>query len=136
MKIIGITGGIGSGKSTVSNYLIGKGYAVIDADKISKELMQKGEEGYKQVLEAFGEEILEEDGKIDRLLLAKKVFRNEESKKKLNEITHPLVIAEINRQVKELEINANLSRQGENKLCFVDIPLLFEIGFENKVDEV
>lgn len=116
-KIIGITGGIATGKSTVTRIIQDKGYKVIDADKIAKNLMKKGSSSYEKTLECFGEDILKESGEIDRKILGEKVFSNPKLLKILNNITHPFIFAEIKSQLKQ--------NCGENAI-FLDIPLLFE----------
>ena len=126
--IIGLTGGIASGKSTVSNYLAELGAIIIDADKIAHEIMEKGKTAYWQVIEAFGREILAENGEIDRSRLGKIVFNNLEKKKILEEITHPQVIREMREKIEEY--------RAENKVIVLDIPLLFEAGLEFMVDEI
>lgn len=125
--IIGLTGGIASGKSTVSNYLAELGAIIIDADKIAHEIMEKGKTAYWQVIEAFGREILAENGEIDRSRLGKIVFNNLEKKKILEEITHPQVIREMREKIEEY--------RAENKVIVLDVPLLFEAGLDSRVDE-
>lgn len=115
-QIIGITGGIGTGKSTVSNILRENGFKVIDADNISKKLMEKGNVSYKKVLNYFGSEILDQSGHIDRSTLASIVFNDSRQLKKLNNLTHSNIFMEIRKQIR----NAN------EKIIFVEIPLLFE----------
>lgn len=126
--IIGLTGGIASGKSTVSNYLAELGAIIIDADKIAHEIMEKGKTAYWQVIEAFGREILAENGEIDRSRLGKIVFNNLEKKKILEEITHPQVIREMREKIEEY--------RAENKVIVLDVPLLFEAGLDSMVDEI
>ncbi|NLJ83303.1 MAG: dephospho-CoA kinase [Halanaerobiaceae bacterium] len=126
--IIGLTGGIASGKSTVSNYLAELGAIIIDADKIAHEIMEKGKPAYWQVIEAFGRGILAENGEIDRSRLGKIVFNDPEQKKTLEEITHPQVIREMREKIEEY--------RAENKVIVLDIPLLFEAGLEFMVDEI
>ena len=77
-KVIGITGGIACGKSVVSNYLKNKGFKVIDADKIAREVVEKGKKGYKRIIDFFGESILKNDKSIDRNKLRSIVFNNKE----------------------------------------------------------
>src|SRR5690554_1386826 len=125
--IIGLTGGIASGKSTVSNYLAELGAIIIDADKIAYEIMEKGKTAYWQIIEAFGREILAENGEIDRSRLGKIVFNELEKKKILEEITHPQVIREMREKIEEY--------RAENKVIVLDIPLLFEAGLDSMVDE-
>ncbi|WDV47304.1 dephospho-CoA kinase [Clostridiaceae bacterium M8S5] len=115
--IIGITGGIGTGKSTVSNILKKKGYVVIDADKIAKEALNIGKTAYYEVIKRFGENIIAYDKSIDRKKLGSIIFEKNEYRKILNDIVHPYVRNEIKRQI---EINS------DEKIIFLDIPLLFE----------
>lgn len=115
-KIIGITGGIATGKSIVTSFIKSRGYKVIDADKISKDLMKKGKESYKKTVSYFGEKILKEDGEIDRRALGEMVFSKPQLLKALNDITHPLIFKEIKSQMLS-------SKTG---IMFLDIPLLFE----------
>lgn len=117
-KIIGITGGIATGKSTVSSILIKKGYQLIDADKIAREVVEVGKPAYTEIVKEFGEGILLEDRSLDRKALGKIVFSNEEARKKLNSITHPHIFESIKDKIEELSKN--------NSIIFVDIPLLFE----------
>ena len=128
--IIGITGGIGTGKSTVSNYLRLKGYNVIDADKISREVI-KETKIKKMIIAEFGEGILEKTSNnksdISRSNLRKLVFNNKENVTKLNSIMHPAIIEEIRKQIEQ---------QKMEKLVFVDIPLLFEIKLEYLFDKI
>ncbi|MBZ4662331.1 MAG: dephospho-CoA kinase [Caloramator sp.] len=119
MKIIGLTGGIASGKSTVSNYLILRGLDVIDADLISREIYQIGEKAYRIVVDEFGKDILNEDLTINRKKLAQIVFSNNDQLKKLNEITHPIIYEKIKKRVDEVcKMN--------KRVCIIDAALLFE----------
>ncbi len=117
-KIIGVTGGIGSGKSAVSKILLSMGYPVIDADVISRNILEKGSDAYFEVIEHFGEEILLSNGEIDRKRLGEIIFNDEEERLKLNGIVHPAVYGEINSLVRLYSQNSDL--------VFVDVPLLFE----------
>ena len=122
--VIGITGSIGSGKSTVSQKLIDRGYQVIDCDKINHLILRENEVGYLAVIQEFGTEILTEDNQIDRKKLGSIVFANKEKKELLNQILHPI----IRKKVIE-EIN-----QSSNRLIFLDCPLLFETDFYELCD--
>lgn len=117
-KIIGITGGIASGKSTFSTILREKGYIVIDADKISRSLIEKGSIEYKKIIEKFGNRILDRYGNINRKLLAKKIFEDKSSKKDLEDILHPPIFKEIKRLI-------DIYKKSKD-IIFVDIPLLYE----------
>lgn len=116
-KIIGITGSIATGKSTVSNILKNKGYTVLDLDKIAHELMKKCEKNYINILSYFGDEILDEDGEIDRKKLGNIVFNDEKKLKKLNNLTHPNIFYTILGKINSLE----------EKIIFIDNPLLVEL---------
>lgn len=127
-KIIGITGGIGSGKSAVSKILLKIGYPVVDADVISRHILEKGSDAYFEVIAEFGHVILQETGEIDRKKLGEIIFNHEVERVKLNGIVHPAVYKEINRQVE--------AYIGLYKLVFVDVPLLIENARMSDYDEV
>lgn len=129
MKVIGLTGGIASGKTTVSTYLKSKGYKVIDADLISRDIYHIGKEAYRKIIEEFGEGILDNQRNIDRKILGSIVFNDKYKLSKLNEITHPIIVNEILRKIEEIKL------KGE-KICFVDAALLIEANLAKYVDEV
>ena len=126
--IIGITGSIGTGKSTVSNYLISKGYSVVDADKISKGAYNIGSNGYKAILEVFGEEILNSNGEVDRKKIKKIVFDNSNMLQRLNMAIHPIIINEIEKDIEILLESQNV--------VFLDAPLLIETELHKKVNKI
>ena len=126
--IIGITGSIGTGKSTVSNYLISKGYSVVDADKISKGAYNIGSNGYKAILEVFGVEILNSNGEVDRKKIKKIVFDNSNLLQRLNMAIHPIIINEIEKEIEILLESQNV--------VFLDAPLLIETELHKKVDKI
>ncbi|MGH7895895.1 MAG: dephospho-CoA kinase, partial [Candidatus Binatia bacterium] len=97
--LIGLTGGIGSGKSTVTAILVGLGAHVLDADKIGHEVYLPGTEGFRRVVEAFGGEIVASDGTIDRQSLGARVFADPAALRRLNALVHPLIGDEIRRRV-------------------------------------
>ncbi len=117
--ILGLSGGIGSGKSTVTQILAELGATTIDADAIVHEQQAAGQPVLKKIAEAFGEDILTEDGSLDREALGAIVFRDEEARTRLGSITHPPVIAEMGRRAKAA-VSAG------DPLVVLDIPLLFE----------
>lgn len=123
--IIGITGGIGTGKSTVSNMLIEMGYTVVDADKIARNVLDKGKIGYKKVVEVFGEQILFDDGSVNRKKLGSIIFNDQRQRELLNMIVHPCVHQEIKEQIK---------LNNMNEIVFLDIPLLIE-GVDKLVED-
>ncbi|HEY4533431.1 MAG TPA: dephospho-CoA kinase [Fusobacterium sp.] len=124
--IIGITGTIASGKSTVSDYFIQRGYEVVDADKITKELQQK-EDILEEFREIFGEEILLENKTLNRTKLREIVFQNTKALEKINQIMHPKVREEFEKRKREA---------AQEKIIFFDIPLLFEAHFENLCEKI
>jgi dephospho-coA kinase len=127
MKIVGITGLIASGKSTLSSYLKSQGYKIVDADAISRDITKKDRIGYAKVIEEFGRDILSSNGEIDRAKLSNIVFNDKNALKKLNDTLHPLIFQEIDRQ---------LDLYKDEKILFLDAPLLFEAKLDKKCDEV
>ena len=91
MKIIGLTGGIGSGKSAVANFFQDEGITVIDADELAREVIDKNSPGYKSIVDYFGSKIIDSNGLIDRAFLRKEAFDDDKKKKVLESIIHPLV---------------------------------------------
>lgn len=128
LKVIGLTGGIASGKSTVSELLSVFGFKVVDADKAAREAVKKGSKGLAQVREVFGDEAIDENGEMNRRYMGDLVFNHPEKRLELNAIIHPIV-----RDIMEEEKQEYL-KQGYNVI--MDIPLLFENELENTVDEV
>ena len=126
MKVIGITGGIASGKSYVSSVVKKSGYPVIDADQISKELSERDKPVYNAIVRTFGESYLDENKNLDRQKLASLIFNDKQAKGLLNGISHPLIIDEMERQIKN----------AESDLVFVDVPLLYESHIENMFDKI
>lgn len=127
MKVIGLTGGIASGKSTASAYLRELGAAIVDADAISRASTRRGGAAFEAVCAAFGD-ILGADGEIDRRKLGGIVFADEDARRKLNSIVHPAVMAESRAQIEN-------ARASGVKVCILDVPLLFETGMERLCDE-
>ncbi len=129
MKIIGLTGGIASGKSTVSQLLIEHGINIIDADKIAREVVQKGTIGLNKIVAHFGDEILNSDGTLNRKALGAIVFEDDNKLSALNGIMHPLIEQRIDDVAKYY--------QKENcKFIILDAPLLFEVGLDKRCNEV
>ena len=129
MKVIGLTGGIGSGKSTVSRLLAELGAVIIDADKVGHEAFKPDTEGWREVAAAFGRQILAADGKIDRKKLGEIVFGNPDSLERLNRIMHPRIHSMVKAQLKQYQ------RQGV-EIVVLEAPLLIESGWASTVDEV
>lgn len=126
---VAITGGIGSGKSCITNHLIDKGFTVIDADKMSREMTAAGGKAMPYILEHFGPEYINPDGSLNRVAMRDLVFRDPNSKKRLEEGTTAVVIADIENIRKEAEAAGQ-------KVLFYDIPLLFEQHKEDDYDLV
>ncbi|MGN1402572.1 MAG: dephospho-CoA kinase [Bacillus sp. (in: firmicutes)] len=126
--VIGITGGIASGKSTVSNMIKELGFTVIDADIAARKVVEPGEKAYEAIIEVFGEEICLEDKTINRELLGSIVFNNEEKRLLLNSIVHPAVREYMNRE-------KQTAFEKGAKVVFLDIPLLFESKLTYMVDK-
>ena len=124
--LVGITGNIGAGKSTVSNFLRSMGYPVFNADFIAKRLLLKGFPAYSKVVEAFGEGILGENGEIDTKKLGKIVFSDREKLNLFSSITHPLVLREI-ETIWELYAD---------ELVFLEAAVLFEYSWEKHFDRI
>lgn len=120
--VLGITGGIGSGKSTVSSILKEMGASVIDADMISRQVVMPGEKALEELTEAFGKGILDESGQLDRKGMARLVFGNSEKLLKLNGIVHKYVAQRIKVNVKE-----QLSKK--TKIIVIDAPIPIKTGF-------
>lgn len=129
MKIIGLTGGIATGKSTVAKMFSEAEIPLIDTDLIAKELLNKDSLGYQEVVEYFSEDILHNDREINRKKLARKIFTNSKKRKKLNSIIHPKVKEMV---LSEIERYKKLNKE----IVVVDVPLLFESGFDKIVDDV
>ncbi|MCF6096441.1 dephospho-CoA kinase [Thermovorax subterraneus] len=129
MRVIGLTGGIASGKSTVSKMLREKGAYIIDADEIAKEIVKPGKPAWEDIVRHFGKEILDESGNIRRKKLAKIVFPDEKKLSVLNRITHPRIVEEIKRELEEC-------RSRNERVVVIDAALLLEIGLDVLVDEV
>ncbi|PTF69425.1 dephospho-CoA kinase [Staphylococcus chromogenes] len=127
-KVIGLTGGIATGKSTVAELLKAHGFKIVDADIASRKAVEKGSEGLKKVVAEFGEEALTEEGEMNREYIGQQIFYDDLKREKLNAIIHPIV-----REIMENEKKQYLA-QGRDVV--MDIPLLFENGLEKTVDEV
>lgn len=118
MILVGLTGGIGSGKSTVSARLASRGAVIIDADAITREVQLPGSDVVKELVERFGSEVLAADGSLERQALANIVFNDPEALKALNAIVHPAVGREMNRRMMDQRATTNV--------VILDIPLLTE----------
>jgi dephospho-CoA kinase len=129
MKVIGLTGGIGSGKSTVAGYLAQLGAAVIDLDKVGHEVLRSGSGIFKSVVKEFGREILDVKGEIDRAKLARIVFKNPDALARLNRITHPAIDKILMERTEEHR------RQGA-KAVVLEAAAMLEAGKAAQADEI
>ena len=129
MKIIGLTGGIACGKSTVSAYLKQKGAYIIDGDAIAKELSVPGKSIWKAYVEHFGDKILNSDKTLNRRLIGQIVFTDESEKMWMNNTMHPLIKQAIIEKIEKY-------KQNKVKVVVLDIPLLYEANWDKFADEV
>lgn len=129
MRVIGLTGGIASGKSLVTNFLQQLGAEVIDADEVGHKVIEPGLPAFYEIVDYFGSEILDGDGKINRAKLGEIVFSCPKKLQRLNKITHPRIFSEIRDLI-------NNRRQNLESVVIIEAALLFEIGLDVLVDEV
>ncbi len=123
---IGLTGGIGSGKSTACMIFAELGVPVIDADQIAHMLSAREQSAYFEITRLFGDKVIRADGELDRAQLRKIVFEDDDARHKVEGILHPLIYNEIDKQVSQLK----------NNYCIICIPLLIETGATGKVDRI
>ena len=128
MKIIALTGGIACGKSTLAEMLRDLGTPVIDADAISRGLTAPGGKALPAIREAFGSEVFQNDQTLNRAALAERVFHDPEQLQKLNAITHPLIIEQMQSEIERC-------RDSGAPVVVLDVPLLFETGLDRLADE-
>jgi dephospho-CoA kinase len=129
MRVIGLTGGIGSGKSTVAGYLAGLGAMVIDLDKVGHEVLKSGSQAFKKVVSEFGKDILEAGGEIDRARLGNLVFKNRKALMRLNRIVHPAIDKIVNEKIEEY-------RQKRVKVVVLEAAAMLEAGRAAQADEI
>ena len=136
MIVIGVTGGLGTGKSTVARLFGQLGAVIIDADKVAHEVMEPKRLAWRQLVKAFGPDILNEDETINRRWLAQRIFRDPQARAELEGIVHPQVLRHIKQQLRRL----SRLRRGRNrdrvKAVVLDVPLLLETGSDALVDVV
>jgi dephospho-CoA kinase len=128
-RVIGLTGGIGSGKSTVSRFLAELGAVIIDADKIGHEIYRPDTDTWRQLVKTFGSGILVPDNTIDRKKLGAIVFGDKQELQRLNAIIHPQITQEIKKRIEEC-------RRRAVKVIVLDAPVLLEANAKNLVDEI
>ena len=129
MIVVGLTGGIATGKSTTADLFRERGIAVFDADRSVHHLLGVAGPAVAEICTVFGNEVLREDGSIDRTLLGQRVFRNEADRRKLEQILHPLV-------ARDREAFLARQRQDDAQMVVLDVPLLFEAGTDDLCDLV
>ena len=129
MRVVGLTGGIASGKSTVSNLFKISGVPEIDADVVARKKKEKGTAGLAAIVNRFGETILNADGTLNRTELGRKMFRDDAIRKEVNDMLQPLIRQEITGKMKDYQ------EQGKS-LIVLDLPLLFEMHYENLCDDI
>jgi dephospho-CoA kinase len=134
MIVIGLTGNIGSGKSTVARQLEKLGAKIIDADQVARQAVTPGSPGLQEIVNAFGAGVLDSNGKLDRKKMGSLVFADPQARDKLNKITHPKIKEEIEREI-DLFKKGNKTGSG-NRVLVIDAPLLIEVGLEQNVDEI
>ena len=129
MKIVGLTGGISSGKSTVSSYLKQLKIPVIDADEVARKVVEPNSQGAIEIRKAFGSDVFEEDGSLNRQKLGALIFSNAENRQKLDELLQPLIKIMILDKIEEY-------RQKGETMIVLDLPLLFEKQYEELCEEI
>ena len=130
MKVIGLTGGIASGKSTVSSFLQELGAVVIDADEVARLVVEPGQPAWRDIAAVFGEAVLNPDGNLNREALGTRVFGCPERLQQLNRITHPRVIKYFHEKLESIK------KEQPEAIVVLDVPLLFESGMDKMCDEV
>lgn len=130
--VLGITGGIGTGKSTVLKLFEGLGAEALSADEIAKDVLKRGNVAFDEVVRRFGNAIVDKNGEIDRPILARRIFSDPESRKDLDAIMHQRIISEVEKHIKLFRE----TRKAPGSVLAVEVPLLIECGMERKVDKV
>jgi len=131
-KVLGVTGGIGTGKSTVLRILGELGAVTLSADDIARDVLSAGTPAYREVVRRFGPEVVAGEGGIDRAALARIIFSDPEARAALDAITHPEIIARVHEHIRRFRE----SNPPTGAVLAVEIPLLIECGMEDAVDEV
>jgi dephospho-CoA kinase len=129
VRVVGLTGGLASGKSTFASALRARGAPVVDADAIAREVVRPGEPALAEIVRAFGAGVLDASGALDRPAVSARVFADPEARRRLEAITHPAIRKAM------LEETARLAASGHD-LAFYDAPLLFEVGLDAALDSV
>ncbi len=131
MYLVGLTGGIGSGKSTVAARLATHGCRIVDADAVAREVVEPGEPALAEIAERFGDEVLHPDGSLDRSAMAERVFRDDEARAVLEAVTHPRIAERVDARIAEA---GRTGGDGEPPIVVLDHPLLVESGRLDRFD--
>ena len=129
MRVFGLTGGIASGKSTVSRYLHKLGAAIVDADRAAHALAMPFQPLWEAYREHFGEKVLLPDGTLDRRAIARAVFHDTEERAWMNKVSHPMILKRMEEELEEC-------RASGSQVAFLDVPLLYEVGWESAAEAV
>ena len=131
MLVVGLTGGIVSGKTTVAAFFKDLGGKIIDADVIAHQIIEPNQRTWKKIIRHFGRKILKDNQQIDRKKLAKIVFSEEDKLNLLNQITHPEIISQIKKKINRIKDQSN-----RDLICIIDVPLLFESNMQDLMDKI
>ena len=133
MLVIGLTGGIGTGKSTVALIFKQLGAEIVDSDEIARTIVCPGKKAWHNIVDYFGKEILLENQEINRKKLASIVFSDKTKLNVLNKITHPEIIAAVKEKIEQLK---GSSGNHKNLICIIEAPLLFETNLQEMMDKI
>lgn len=128
--ILGLTGGIATGKSTVSSMLRERGAVIIDADQVSREVVEPGSVGLDLIRKRFGDQMIDQEGKLNRTALGLLIFHDEQARKELNQLLHPLIIEQMQSHTKQIQLDK------PNAIIIWDVPLLIEESLTRFVEKV
>jgi len=129
MYVVGLTGGIASGKSAVSGILRKLGACIVDADQLAREIVEPGQPAWKEIVDYFGKDIVLPNGHLNRKRLGNIVFNSPSDRNVLNKITHEKILNKMREAIRDIEKTGR-------KIVVLDVPLLIEAGFDNLVNEV
>lgn len=130
MILVGLTGGVATGKSTVAAMLKRCGAVVIDADELTRDAVKPGKPAWREIVTVFGGEVLNQDRTINRQALGAIVFRNKAKRRRLEQIIHPRVARE------QMRLTRAAAKNNPNAVVIYDVPLLFEVGIDKRVDKI
>ncbi len=130
MILVGLTGGLATGKSSVARLFQDSGAYVIDADELARQVVQPGKPAWRDIVRVFGTQIVNPDRTLNRAALAEVIFRNEAKRRRLNAIVHPRVARA------QARLTAAITKKDPNAIVLYDVPLLFEAGVDKRVDKI